>query len=205
MSVFPIPQVFGFSNFVGSFAHDLHSVGFQPHFPGAYSLTAHHESGCFDLHPIISSFNAICLLITVLFLRPSTAVLMAIITVLGYFQIMLVSDPEDQPPYWEDVFGGLPAVLITAYWAYRVSFRRTLRAFVELPMDVAIWQGLGYWIGIESSTIFAKLPIQRLGYGGLSASGVVTLILIIILVIIVVAIQGWQGRKYGMLQYYLFW
>jgi hypothetical protein len=156
-----------------------------------------------DLHPIITGVNAFYLLFVILLLRPSPAVLYSILVILGYAQVALISDPPYSPPYWETFFGRLIPVLFASYFFWKVAFRRTLTAFRDLPVETAIWQGFGYWIGIESSTIFAKLPIQRLGYGQLGATGVITLIVSIVIVAVVVLVQAWQMRKYGLLQYYL--
>lgn len=156
-----------------------------------------------DLHPIITGVNAFYLLFVTLLLSPSPVVLYFILVILGYAQIVLISNPPYTPPYWETVFGRFIPVAFAAYFFWKVAFRTTLTAFKDMPIEVALWQGLGYWIGIESSTIFSKLPIQRLGYGKLSGSGVITLIVIIVIVGLVVLIQAWQMRKYGLLQYYL--
>lgn len=152
----------------------------------------------------MTGFNAFCLLLTTLFLSPSQSLLFSILLILGYLHIFLFSDPPTQPPDWSAIVGGLLPVVFTGYWIYNTSFKRTLRAFTALPFDLAWWQGAGYWIGIESSTIFAKLPIQRLGYGGLSSWGVITIIIIAIVAALIVGIQAWQMRKAGLLQYYLF-
>ncbi|ORX40876.1 hypothetical protein BD324DRAFT_575252 [Kockovaella imperatae] len=203
ITVKPLPFIWGHSDFTSSKAHGIQSVGFEPKYPGAYRLVSAPLNGNLDLHPIISTVNALCLAIVTLFLRPSPPILFSILVVLGWFQLTLISDPASFPPDWGWVAGGIPLVLLTAYWAYRVAFQRTLTAFRDLPLDTTIWQGAGYWIGLESSTIFAKLPISRLGYGGLSADGVIALVLILIVVLIVVLIQAWQMRRYGLLQYYL--
>jgi hypothetical protein len=194
---------FAQSNFVGLDANGVKSVSFEPSFPGAFELFSNGTGGCLDLHPIITGVNAACLLLVTLFLAPAPAVFFALILILGYLQIVLVSNPPNQPPYWDRVLGGLPAVLMAGYFFWRISFKRTLEAFQHLPVEVALWQGMGFWIGIESSTIFSKLPIQRLGYGALSAAGVITIIVIVIIVAIIVLVQAWQARKYGLLQYYI--
>ena len=194
---------FAQSGFIGLDGNGVKSVSFEPAFPGAFELFSNGTSGCLDIHPIITGVNAACLQLVTLFLAPAPAVLFSIILILGYLQIVLVSNPPNQPPYWERVLGGLPAVLMAGYFFWRVSFKRSLEAFRHLPVEVAIWQGIGFWIGIESSTIFNKLPIQRLGYGALSATGVVTIIVIVIIVAAVVLVQAWQARKFGLLQYYI--
>ena len=147
--------------------------------------------------------NAFCLLVLTLFLAPPPYVLFTVLLLLGWLQITLLSNPRYAPPQWDYILGGLPAVAFAGYWFYKISFRRTLYAFQGLPVEMALWQGLGYWIGIESSTIFSKLPIQRLGYGTLSPAGVITIIVIVVIVLVVVVVQAWQARKLGLLQYYI--
>ena len=204
VTVNPLAFIFGHSDFTASRSHGIQSTAFQPPYPGAYSAVKSPGAGCMDLHPLISFYNATCLLIATLFLRPIPAVLMMILVTLGWFHLTLISDPPNQPPDWSWVIGGLPAVLTTAYWAWKVSFRRTLLAFRDLPLDVTIWQGAGFWIGMESSIIFSKIPIQRLGYDKVPAAGVIALVIIIIFVAIIVLIQAWQMRRYGLLRYYLY-
>jgi hypothetical protein len=86
---------------------------------------------------------------------------------------------------------------------YKVAFYRTLSRFGKLPFERGFWQGTGFWIGIESATIFAKLPIRRLGYDPLDAGGIITLLVIIGFVVVGVVIQAWTMRKVGLLQYYI--
>jgi hypothetical protein len=143
------------------------------------------------------------LFLTTLFLLPPPHILFPTLLLLGYIQIIFFSDPPYTPPDWEYTFSSLLPVLLTGYWAYGVSFKRTMTAFAELPFEMALWQGLGFWIGVESSTIFARLPISRLGYGQLSADGVIALLVVVGMVIVVVLFQAWDMRKLGLLQYYI--
>lgn len=94
--------------------------------------------------------------------------------------------------------------MIAGYFFYRVSFKRTLEAFRDRPVERGLWQGVGYWIGVEQVNIFSKLPITRLGYDDLGADGVISLIVIVVIVAILVLRQAWDMRKYGMLRYYLY-
>lgn len=129
---------------------------------------------------------------------------MSILVILGWVQIQFFSDPRYTPPFWEYIFAGLPPALLGAYWIYNVSFKRTLQGFSQLPIELGLWQGLGYWIGIESSTIFARLPLSgRIGYDGIPPDGYGVLAVLIIIVVFVAVIQAWDLRKYGMLQYYI--
>ena len=192
------------SDFKGTTSHGVSSVSFLPNFPGAYQLIREGTTGCLDIHPIVTGVNAACLLLVTLFLDPSPAVLFSILVVLGYFQMMLFSNPPNTPPYWDTILGRLVPVLFACFFFWKVAFRRTLHAFYGLPVEIATWQGIGFWIGMESSTIFAKLPIQRLGYGSLSSAGVISLIVIIVVVLVVVLVQAWQMRKFGLLQYYIY-
>ena len=204
ISLVPLAFPLGSSSFRTTTSNGITSTPFAPHYPGAYTLSRLSSSSCLDLHPVVTGFNAFCLLLTTLFLSPPPAVLFGILALLGYLQIVLFSDPSTQPPDWSSILGAILPIFLTSYWIYHTSFKRTLRAFRGLPFDLAFWQGAGYWIGIESSTIFAKLPISRLGYGGLNGAGVITIVIIVLVVVLVVGIQAWQMRKAGLLQYYLF-
>ncbi|OCF35959.1 hypothetical protein I316_02454 [Kwoniella heveanensis BCC8398] len=200
-----LPYPDGASNFMSSFSAGLNSTGFAPNFPGAFRLTSHSITGCLDLHFIVTGFNAFCLLMTTLFLRPPSSLLFIILLVGGYFHLILFADPPDIPPDWENIIAGLPAVLLAGYWMWKLAFKRTLEGFMtsDLPFEVALWQGLGFWLGVESRTVFARLPISRLGYDALDPAGVITLVIIIMIVVIVVLVQAWSMRKYGLLRYYI--
>lgn len=124
--------------------------------------------------------------------------------ILGYIEIVLFANPRYTPPDWEWFVSGIPAVLLAGYWQYKVAFKRTLAGFDNRPVERALWQGLGFWIGINQSNIFTKLPITRLGYGQVSGGGVITLIVIAGLVLIIVLRQAWDLRKWGMLRYYIY-
>ncbi|TYJ57254.1 hypothetical protein B9479_001987 [Cryptococcus floricola] len=203
VSINPLPYPAGSSNFVSSSSNGLTSTGFNPSFPGAFTLSRVSPFGCLDLHFIMTGFNAACLLIFTLFLRPPPSLLFCVLLVMGYFHILLFSDPSSTPPSWEDVFAGLIPVLLVGYWIWNQAFKFTLRGFTKLPFDLAFWQGAGYWIGIESSTVLARLPISRLGYDSLDPAGIIALTCIIVIAVIVVAIQAWSFRRAGLVRYYL--
>ncbi|WVQ72683.1 hypothetical protein IAR50_002243 [Cryptococcus sp. DSM 104548] len=203
VSINPLPYPTGFSSFVSSSSNGLTSTGFIPSFPGAYTLSSVSPFGCWDLHYIMTGFNAACLLIFTLFLRPPPSLLFCVLLVMGYFQIVLFSDPPSAPPSWEDVFAGFIPVLLVGYWIWNQAFKFTLRGFTKLPFDLAFWQGAGYWIGVESSTVFARLPISRLGYDSLDPAGVIALTWIIIIAVFVILIQAWSFRRAGLVRYYL--
>ncbi|KAL7420916.1 hypothetical protein Q5752_004870 [Cryptotrichosporon argae] len=204
VTVSPLAYPAGASNYTSKTGGaGLTSIPFLPSFPGAYMLGSTGLSrGCIEYHWIILAYHIACLFIFTALLSPPPGLLFSLLLVLGYFQVILVSDPPNTSPDWSSIIGGLPAVLFTGYWIYRVSFAYTLAGFIELPLDVAVFSGAGYWLGIESSTIFDRLPISTLGYGSLSAGGVVALVVIIALVVLVVGIQAWSMRKHGLLQYY---
>ena len=144
------------------------------------------------------------LFLVTLFCLPSPAVLTSTLVIMGYIELVLFANPRNTPPDWQWVVQGVPAVLVAGYWQYNVAFKRTLAGFEQRPVERALWQGLGFWIGINQANIFTKLPITRLGYGGLSAAGVVTLIVVLVLVVVIVLRQAWDLRKWGMLRYYIY-
>lgn len=192
------------SNLLGGWSNGILSAPFLPSFPGSYTLSPSSGPGCWDIHPFISAFNALMLFLTTVFLLPSPAVLLGTLIILGWGQIQLVSNPRYVPPFWEYIFAGLPPALLGGHWFYRVAFKRSLEGFRELPVELALWQGLGYWIGIESSTIFARLPLSgRIGYDGIPPDGKGVLAVLILIVAFIAVLQAWDLRKYGMLQYYI--
>ncbi|WWC92512.1 uncharacterized protein L201_007471 [Kwoniella dendrophila CBS 6074] len=201
-----LPHPEGYSNYLSSNSHSINSTAFEPHYPGAFRLSKYSSiNGCLDLHYIVTGFNAFCLLLTTLLLKPRLSLSFIILLVLGYFHLILFANPPNaQSPNWETIFARLTPTLIAGYWMYKISFKRTLIGFRNLPFEIAIWQGAGFWIGIESSTIFNKLPITRLGYDSLDPAGIISLVIIIVIVVIIGCIQAWQMRKYGLLRYYLY-
>ncbi|OXG12552.1 vacuolar protein [Cryptococcus neoformans Ze90-1] len=203
VTVHPLPYPAGHSSFISSAAHGLTSTAFSQYFPGAFTLSHVIVSGCWDLHFIVMGFNAVCLLILTLFLRPPSSLLFTILLVLGYFQITLFSDVPHYPPDWQSLFGGLIPVLIAGYWIWKQAFFVTLPHFHDAPFTLALWQGAGYWVGVESSTVFARFPISRLGYGTLTLSGFLALMIIVGIIHLVVGYQALAMRKQGLLRYYL--
>lgn len=193
----------GSSNFPSLTAHGLTSASFLPPFPAAYTISGISRSGCLDIHPFVTAYNAGGLFLTTILFNPPAWMLMLILVVVGHLHLNIISDPPYAPPSWSYTIGGLIPVMIAGYWMYKVAFHRTISGFRKLPFELGFWQGAGYWIGLESSTIFAKLPISRLGYDSLDPAGIICLLIIIICVIIVVVIQAWTMREVGLLQYYI--
>jgi len=203
VSLSALPFASGSSDFESSTSNGITSASFLPSFPGAYASIRLARNGCLDIHPIITTYNAICLFILTLLMNPPTWVLMHILVFLGYTQIVFVSNPRSEPPDWEYVFGSFGPVIFAGYWAYKVAFKTSMEGFRKLPFELAFWQGTGYWIGVESAQIFGRLPISRLGYDALDPAGVITLTVILVFVVIVVVIQALTLRKVGLLQYFI--
>ena len=189
-------------------AHGITPAPFEPAFPAGFTLSQISQKGAISLHTEISTYNAVCLAIFTLLL-PSPPWLLSILLLLGFFQIVLVSDPPSMPPDWQDISAAVLPITLVGYWFYRVSFRRTLVAFhrTGMPVELALWQGVGFWIGVESSTFFASLPITRLAAGGIrsarDAGSVVGLVVLAIVIVIVVIVQWTAVRRVGMVRYYL--
>ncbi|BEJ13483.1 hypothetical protein CspHIS471_0306570 [Cutaneotrichosporon sp. HIS471] len=193
-------------NFTSSSANGLTSESFAPHFPGAYTLEPTGSwSNCLDYHWPITAYNVVALFAFTTFFAPRPAVLLTTILVMGYAHVVLVSNPPTRPPLWSRVFEGVPTALLAGFWAWHVCFRRTLNGFyaAQLPVEVALWQGAGLWIGLESSTLFSRIPISRLGYGSLGVDGTIALIVVVVVVTAVVLVQALSFRRLGLVRYYL--
>lgn len=184
----------------------MSSVSFPPSFPGAFELEATGSwSECMEYHWPITAFNVVALFIFTALFDPQPGVLLTVILLMGYSHLVLVADAPYRPPNWSKFFGGVLPALLAGFWAWHVSFRRCLNGFytARLPLETALWQGFGLWIGLESSTIFARIPIARLGYDKLGADGLIALIVVIALVVLVVLIQALSFRRLGLVRYYL--
>jgi hypothetical protein len=207
VNVAPLSDPEGYANFLGSKGSGgLTSAPFSPHFPFAFRLSpAGTAAQCIEFHWPIMAYNVILLFVFTAFFTPPPHVLAAVLLVMGYLQITLASDVKSRPPDWSFILGGIPPLLLAGYWFWNVAFRTTLTAFISagLSLDMAVWQGAGFWIGIESSTLFARIPISRLGYGALSAGGIASLVIVIVVVVAVVAVQALTFRRLGYLRYYL--
>ncbi|EIW69317.1 hypothetical protein TREMEDRAFT_30806 [Tremella mesenterica DSM 1558] len=185
--------------------NDITPIPFSPPFPGGFILSSLSSQGTSDLHPLISTYNAISLFLFTLFI-PSPPYLFSILLLLGFLQIVLISDLPSIPPDWSYIIASALPVALIGYWIYKVSFKRTLFGFSQLPVELALWQGLGYWIGIESNDIFSKLPITRLaegGFDGAKKGGVVLLVVICLVGLGVVVLQFKALRSVGLIRFYL--
>ncbi|RXK39389.1 hypothetical protein M231_03342 [Tremella mesenterica] len=192
-------------NISTSTINDITPIPFSPPFPGGFTLSSLSSQGTSDLHPLISTYNAISLFLFTLFI-PSPPYLFSILLLLGFLQIVLISDPPSIPPDWSYIIASALPVALIGYWIYKVSFRRTLYGFSHLPVELALWKGLGYWIGIESNDIFSKLPITRLaegGFDGAKKGGVVLLVVICLVGLGVVVLQYKALRSVGLIRFYL--
>lgn len=203
VSVKPLPYPQGASGFTSVVSHGLTSAAFAPPFPAAFEISGIDRSGCLDIHPFVTAYNAGGLFIWTIFFNPPTWILSSVLVVIGHLHLNIISNPRYTPPSWSYIIGGLIPVLFAGYWMHKVAFQRTISGFKHLPFELGFWQGAGFWVGLESATIFAKLPINRLGYDALDPGGIVCLLVIIICVVVVVAIQAWTMRKVGLLQYYI--
>ena len=139
-------------------------------------------------------------------IQPPSGWLMATMAIIGYWQLVLISNPPDFPPDYSTASGTFLSAMGITYWFWRISMRKTLESFKELPLERAFWWGLGLWIGIESQNLFSKIPISRLVASDFQRPGAVTAIVILgAIALVAVFFQIIALRSIGILKFLLIW
>jgi hypothetical protein len=126
---------------------------------------------------------------------------------IGYWHVVLFSQPQSNPPPLDTAFGTFLPVLFIAYAFWRVAFRFTLPAFAKLPFESAVWYLATFWAGVLANITLDKIPIETLTGASLQKEGgaVTALVIIVIVVAVIVINQVRIIRKTGYLPYYLGW
>ncbi|KAJ7932542.1 hypothetical protein B0H13DRAFT_2227707 [Mycena leptocephala] len=180
-----------FTDFLPTSGHGLSSIGFPTVFPLAFrfrdSTSLRH---CEDIRDPALAFNALITAFLFLLLRPKPIVLFWCLVCIGYWHIILFSQPRGPPPPLDTAFGTFLPALFIAYAFWRLAFRFCLPAFRKAPIEACV-----------------LLPLQRLTASDLTKrSGAITTLVIIVLIIAAVALNQLRVfRKTGWLPYYLGW
>ncbi|KAJ7293438.1 hypothetical protein C8J57DRAFT_1551991 [Mycena rebaudengoi] len=187
-----------FTNFpVNVPATGLTSIGFPTVFPLSYrfrsSTSLRH---CEDMRDPALAFNSIVTAILFLLLRPKPVVLFWSLVCIGYWHIVLFSQPRGPPPPLDTAFGTFLPALFIAYAFWRLAWRFTLPAFAKAPIEATIWYLGPFWIGIFANLTTDKLPLQR---------AITTLVIIVLLITAIAINQMRVFRKTGWLPHYLGW
>ncbi|KAJ6604512.1 hypothetical protein DFH09DRAFT_967925 [Mycena vulgaris] len=197
-----------FTNFRPTSGHGLSSIGFPTVFPLSFrfrdSTSLRH---CEDMRNDALAFNALITAFLFLLLRPKPIVLFWCLVCIGYWHIIIFSQPGGPPPPLDTAFGTFLPTLFIAYAFWRLAFRYCLPAFRKAPIEATIWYLAPYWVGVLTGQTTDRLPIERLTASDLTKrSGAITALVIIVLVIAAIALNQIRVfRKTGWLPHYLRW
>ncbi|KAF8213208.1 hypothetical protein K438DRAFT_1564634, partial [Mycena galopus ATCC 62051] len=197
-----------YTNFLPTTGHGLTSIGFPTVFPLAFrfrdTTSLHH---CQDNQDFALLLNAFITASLFLLLRPKPIVLFWCLVCIGYWHIVLFSQPQGPPPPLDVAFGTFLPALFIAYAFWRLAFRFCLPAFRKMPIEAMVLYLLPFWVGVLAGQTTDKLPLERLTASDLAKrSGAITTLVVIVIIIGAIALnQIWYFRKTGWLPYYLGW
>ncbi|KAF7306792.1 LCCL domain-containing protein [Mycena indigotica] len=197
-----------FTNFLPTSAHGLDSIGFPTVFPLSFRFreqtSLHH---CRDLRDDALAFNAVITALLFLLLRPKPIVLFWSLVCIGYWHIILFSQPRGPPPPLDTAFATFLPALFICYAFWRLAFRFCLPAFRKAPIEATFLYLAPFWVGILAGQTTDRLPLQRLTSSDITKrSGAVTTLVVIVLIIAAIALNQLRVfRKTGWLPYYVGW
>lgn len=142
-----------------------------------------------------------------LLFRPKPIVIFWCLFTVGYWHIIIFSQPRAVPPPLSAAFADFLPGLFLAYGVWRVAFRFVLPAFIMMPLEATVWYIGPFWVGVLANLTFAKIPINRLLVSDIkSRPGALTALLIIVVVVLVIVLnQARVIRKTGWLPHYVGW
>ncbi|THV05982.1 hypothetical protein K435DRAFT_773492 [Dendrothele bispora CBS 962.96] len=197
-----------FTDFLPFTGHGLSSIGFPTVFPLSWRFDDSTSlSHCADNRDFGLVFNVLITCLIFFILRPKPIVKFWCLVCIGFWHIVLFSQPAGPPPPLDDAFGTFLPVLFIAYGLWRVAIRFTLPAFNNAPIESSIWYLGPFWVGVLSNLTLDKIPIDRLTASDLTKrSGAITALVIIVIVIAILVINQIRVfRKTGWVPYYLAW
>ncbi|EKM83565.1 hypothetical protein AGABI1DRAFT_50810 [Agaricus bisporus var. burnettii JB137-S8] len=198
-----------FTDFSPTTGHGLSSIGFSSVFPSSFRfLGSTPLSHCEDLRDDALAFNILITCALFLVLRPRPLVLFWSLVCIGFWHVVLFSQPMGPPPKLDVAFGTFLPALFIAYGFWRLAFRFVLPEFLsKAPIESCVLYLSGYWVGVLYNLTIDKIPISRLLASDISKrpGGLAAFIIVLIIVVILVINQVRVIRKTGWLPYYAMW
>jgi hypothetical protein len=198
-----------FTDYLPITENGLSSIGFPSVFPSSFRfLSTTSLSHCDDLRDEALAFNILITCALFLVLRPKPIVLFWSLVCIGFWHVVLFSQPMGPPPKLDVAFGTFLPTLFIAYGFWRLAFRFVLPEFMsKAPFESCVLYLSGYWVGVLYNLTIDKIPISRLLASDINKrpGGLVAFIVILIVVLILVVNQVRVIRKTGWLPYYLMW
>lgn len=164
-------------------------------------------TGCTDLRDAALAFNILVTCALFIFLRPKSIVLYWCLVCIGFWHVVLFSQPRGPPPPLDVAFGSFLPVLFVAYAFWRLGFRFVLPAFANAPLESCVLYLSGFWVGVLENLTFDKLPLSRLTASDISKrNGAITTLAVTLVILVILTINQVRViRKTGWLPYYLGW
>jgi hypothetical protein len=200
--------VANYTNYIPTSGHGFDSIGFPTIFPVGYRLSpSSNLSQCTDNRMSALAMNVVTTSFLFLLFRPKPIVIFWCLFAVGYWHIIIFSQPRTVPPSMSDAFADFLPGLFMAYGIWRVAFRFVLPAFMTMPLEATVWYIGPFWVGVLANVTFGKIPINRLLVSDLtSRPGALTALIAIIAVGIVIAVNQVRViRKTGWLPHYVGW
>lgn len=200
--------VSNFTDFLPLTANGLTSIGFPTIFPlGFRFLPETSLSHCEDLRNPALAFNVIVTALLFLVLRPKPVILYWCLVCIGYWHVILFSQPRASPPPLDQAFESFLPTLFIAYAFWRLGFRFVLPAFRKAPIEASVWYLAPFWFGVLLNITTNWIPIDRLVASDIQKRpGALTAVIVIaILLVVVVVNQIRVIRKTGWLLHYAGW
>ncbi|KAF8973871.1 hypothetical protein BDZ97DRAFT_1777329, partial [Flammula alnicola] len=197
-----------FTDFLPFTSHGLTSLGFPTIFPISFRFfDSTPLSHCSDLRNDALAFNILVTSALFILLRPKSIVLYWCLVCIGFWHVVLFSQPMGPPPKLDVAFGSFLPVLFIAYAFWRLAFRFVLPAFRNAPLESCILYLSGFWVGILNNLTFDKLPLSRLTSSDITKrnGAITTLVVLLVIITVLVINQVRVIRKTGWLPYYAGW
>ncbi|KAK1228626.1 hypothetical protein PQX77_008220 [Marasmius sp. AFHP31] len=197
-----------FTNFLPFTANGLTSVGFPTEFPLSWQFEENTPlTSCEDNRDAALAMNVIITSLIFAVLKPKPIITFWCLVCIGFWHIILFSQPAGSPPPLERAFAIFLPALFVAYGFWRVAWRFVLPAFAKLPIESMVLYLGPYWVGILNNLTLDRLPISRLVGSDLQArEGAIAALVVIILVVVVLVINQIRViRKTGWLPHYVAW
>ena len=142
-----------------------------------------------------------------LLFRPKPIIIFWCLFSVGYWHIIIFSQPRTVPPSMSAAFADFLPGLFMGYGVWRVAFGFVLPVFMAMPLETTVWYIGPFWVGVLANVTFNKIPINRLLASDIkNRPGALTALLIIIVVVLVIVLNQVRViRKTGWLPHYAGW
>ncbi|SGY25253.1 BQ5605_C018g08594 [Microbotryum silenes-dioicae] len=197
-----------FTGFVGVNKNGVGSVSFDSTFPSSYRFVdTVTQQGCRDIRDEILGFDVAMSTIFSFVIRPEPAAFFWTLLCMGFWHVVLASDPSAMPPNLERGFKFFLPTLFIGYVIWRTSFRWVVPAFEAAAIERTVWYLGGFWVGLLINLSLAWIPIIRLTASDIAKQpgSLVAVIVLALVIFFCVLNQLRIIRRTGWFYFYIFW